>query len=79
MVLAPKGKSIAEEQQLLQINKKDLEKVQKINTLKQMPNIKGQWFPTFDVKCPICGGPLTQFYNREVGLVCQRCGFKRVK
>ena len=79
MVLAPKGKSIAEEQQLLQINKKDLEKVQKINTLKQMPNIKGQWFPTFDVKCPICGGPLTQVYSREVGLVCQRCGFKRVK
>ena len=79
MVLAPKIKSIAEEQQLFQINKKDLEKLQFVNTLKQMPNIKGQWFPTFDVKCPICNNPLTQVYSHEVGLVCQRCGFKKVK
>ncbi len=79
MVLAPKGKSIAEEQQMLQINEKDLERVQFINTLKQMPNIKGQWFPTFDVKCPNCNGPLTEVYAPEVGLVCKRCGFKRVK
>jgi len=79
MVLGPKGKSIAEDQQLLQINKKDLEKLQYINTLKHMPNIKGHWFPTFDVKCPICNGPLTQVYSHEVGLVCQRCGFKKVK
>ena len=79
IVLGPKGKSIAEDQQLLQINKKDLEKLQYYNTLKQMPNIKGQWFPTFDVKCPICKGPLTEVYSHEVGLVCQRCGFKKVK
>jgi len=79
MVLAPKGKSIAEEQQLFQINKKDLEKLQFVNTLKQIPNIRGQWFPTFDVKCPICKGPLTEVYSHEVGLVCQRCGFKKVK
>ena len=79
MVLAPKGKSIAEEQQLFQINKKDLGKLQYINTLNHIPNIKGQWFPTFDVKCPICNGPLTQVYSHEVGLVCQRCGFKKVK
>ncbi|NVM44088.1 MAG: hypothetical protein HWN79_04135 [Candidatus Lokiarchaeota archaeon] len=79
MVLAPKGKSIAEEQQMLQINEKDLESLQFVNTLKQMPNIKGQWFPTFDVKCPNCNGPLKEVYTHEVGLVCQRCGFKRVK
>ena len=79
MVLAPKGKSIAEEQQLLQINKQDFERLKFINTLKQMPNIKGQWFPTSELKCPICNGPLTQIYSREVGLVCQRCGFKKVK
>ena len=79
MVLAPKGKSIAEEQQMLQINEKDLERVQFSNTLKQLPNIKGQWFPTFDIKCPNCNGPLTEVYTHEVGLVCQRCGFKRVK
>jgi len=79
MVLAPKGKSIAEEQQMLQINEKDLERVQFINTLKQMPNIKGHWFPTSELKCPICNGPLTQLYSNEVGLVCQQCGFKKVK
>ncbi len=79
MVLAPKGKSIAEEQQLLQINKQDLERLKFVNTLKQMPNIKGHWFPTSDVKCPICNGPLTQVYIPKVGLVCQQCGFKKVK
>jgi len=79
MVLAPRGKSIVEEQQLLQINKKDLEKLKFINTLKQMPNIKGQWFPTSELKCPICNTPLTQVYSHEVGLVCQNCGFKKVK
>lgn len=79
VVLAPKGKSIAEKQQLLHINKQDLEKLKFINNLKQLPNIKGKWFPTFDVKCPICSGPLTQVYSPKVGLVCQRCGFKKVK
>lgn len=79
MVLAPKGKSIAEEQQLLQINKKDLERMKFINTLKQMPNIKGQWFPASDIKCPICNSLLTQVYGTEVGLICQQCGFKKVK
>ncbi|MFX0048107.1 MAG: hypothetical protein ACFE8G_08055 [Candidatus Hermodarchaeota archaeon] len=79
MVLAPKGKSIAEERQLLQINKKDLERMKFINTLKQMPNIKGQWFPTSDIKCPICNSLLTQVYGTEVGLICQQCGFKKVK
>jgi len=79
MVLAPKGKSIAEEQQFLQINKKDLERMKVINTLKKMPNIKGQWFPSSEVKCPICNSPLIQVYSREVGLVCQQCGFKKVK
>ena len=79
MVLAPKGKSIAEEQQLLQINKQDLERLKFVNTLKHMPNIKGHWFPTYDVKCPICNGPLTQVYAPKVGLICQLCGFKKVK
>jgi len=79
IVLAPKGKSIAEEQQLLRINKQDLERLKFVNTLKHMPNIKGQWFPTYDVKCPICNGPLTQVYAPEVGLKCKTCGFKKVK
>ena len=79
IVLAPKGKSIAEEQQLLQINKQDLERLKFVSNLKHMPNIKGQWFPTYDVKCPICNGPLTQVYAPEVGLKCKTCGFKKVK
>jgi len=79
MVLAPKGKSIAEEQQILRINDQDLDKLKFVNTLNQMPNIKGQWFPTYDVKCPICNGPLTQVYGPEVGLKCKTCGFKKVK
>ena len=79
IVLAPKGKSIAEEQQLLQINKQDLEKMKFVDNLKHMPNIKGNWFPTFDVKCPICNGPLTQVYSPKVGLMCKTCGYKKVK
>ena len=79
IVLGPKGKSIAEEQQLLQINKQDLERLKFVSNLKHMPNIKGQWFPTYDVKCPICNGPLTQVYAPEVGLKCKTCGFKKVK
>ena len=79
MVLAPKGKSIAEEQQLIQVDKKTLEKFKFINKLKQMPNIKGHWFPISEVKCPICKGPLTEISDYKVGFVCPRCGFKKVK
>jgi hypothetical protein len=82
MVLAPKGKSIAEENQLLQVSKKDLEKVKFNNMLKQMPNIKGQWFPTFEAKCPICDGMLTEIKDYSVGfgkLVCPKCGYKKNK
>jgi hypothetical protein len=79
IILAPKGKSIAEEQQLIQVDKKTLEKLKRINKLKQMPNIKGQWFPTSEVKCPICKGPLTEISDYKVGFVCPRCGFKKVK
>ena len=79
IVLAPKGKSIAEEQQLIQVDKKTLEKLKHINKLKQMPNIKGQWFPTSEVKCPVCNGPLTEISDYKVGFVCPRCGFKKMK
>ncbi len=79
IILAPKGKSIAEEQQLIQVDKKTLEKLKRINKLKHMPNIKGQWFPTSEVKCPICKGPLTEISDYKVGFVCPRCGFKKVK
>ncbi|MFW9867531.1 MAG: hypothetical protein ACFFEN_15660 [Candidatus Thorarchaeota archaeon] len=82
IVLAPKGKSIAEEQQLFPINEDDLEKIKFNNMLKQMPNIKGQWFPIYEAKCPICDGMLTEIKDYGVGfgkLVCPKCGYKKMK
>ncbi|MFX1487871.1 MAG: hypothetical protein ACFFBI_01900 [Promethearchaeota archaeon] len=82
IVLAPKGKSIAEEQQLFPINEDDLEKIKFNNMLKRMPNIKGQWFPTYEARCPICNGMLTEIKDYGVGfgkLVCPKCGYKKMK
>ncbi|MFX0004875.1 MAG: hypothetical protein ACFE9C_12820 [Candidatus Hodarchaeota archaeon] len=82
MVLAPKGKSIAEEQQLLQINKKDLERLKFNKMLKQMPNINGQWFPIFEAKCPICNGMLTEIKDYGIGfgkLVCPKCKYEKIR
>ena len=82
MVLAPKGKSIAEEQQLLQINRKELEKLKFNNMLKQMPNIKGQWFPEYSPRCPNCNKLITEIKGFNVGLlnfICPYCGYKKDK
>jgi len=82
MVLAPKGKSIAEEQQLLQVNKKDLEKLKFNNMLKQMPNIKGQWFPEHSPRCPNCNKLITEIKGFNVGFVkfiCPYCGYQKNK
>jgi len=82
MVLAPKGKSIAEEQQLLHVNKNQLEKLKFNTMLKQIPNIKGQWFPMFEAKCPICGGMLTEIKGYSIGfakLVCPKCKYEKMK
>jgi hypothetical protein len=79
MVLAPKGKSIAEEQQLLQIGKKDLEKLKFNAMLKQMPNIKGQWFPEYSPRCPNCNRVITEIKGFNVGLLklkCPYCGYQ---
>jgi len=82
MVLAPKGESIAEEQQLLQVNKKYLEKLKFNNMLKQIPNIKGQWFPVHSTRCPNCNKLITQVKGFNVGfykLKCPYCGYKKIK
>jgi len=79
MVLAPKGKSIAEEQQLLQVGKKDLEKMKFNAMFKQMPNIKGQWFPEYSPRCPSCNKLITEIKGFNVGLLklkCPHCGFQ---
>ncbi|MHA1985882.1 MAG: hypothetical protein ACW98D_04505 [Promethearchaeota archaeon] len=79
MVLGPKGKSIAEEQQLLQIGKNDLEKLKFNAMLKQMPNIQGQWFPEYSPRCPNCNKLITEIKGFNVGLLklkCPYCGYQ---
>ena len=79
MVLAPKGKSIAEEQQLLQVGTKDLEKLKFNTMLKQMPNIKGQWFPEYSPRCPSCNRVIVEVKGFNVGLLklkCPYCGYQ---
>jgi hypothetical protein len=82
MILGPKGKSIAEESQLFQYNKNDAEKYKYINTLKTMPNIQGQWFPTVKFRCSICNNEISMVQNYAVvgvgNLVCPRCGHKKM-
>jgi len=77
MVLAPKGKSIAEEQQLLHVNKKDLEKLKFNDMLKQMPNIKGQWILTRSPCCSNCKREIKEIKGLNVGVLkftCSYCG-----
>jgi len=82
MILGPKGKSIAEESQLFQYNKKDADKYKYINTLKTMPNIQGQWFPTVKFRCSICNNEISMVQNYAVvgvgNMVCPRCGQKKM-
>jgi hypothetical protein len=78
-ILAPKGKSIAEEQQLLRVNKNELDKEKLTNMLKQIPNIKGQWFPTYSPRCPNCNRLITEIKGFNVGflkLKCPYCGYQ---
>ncbi len=79
MVLAPKGKSIAEEQQLLQVGNKDLEKLKFNAMLKQMPNIKGHWFPEYSPRCPSCNRIIVEIKGFNVAflkLKCPYCGYQ---
>lgn len=82
MILAPKGRSLVEEQQLFPIDKENLEKVKFVNMLKEVPNIKGQWFFSREPRCPICNSLLTGIKDYKVGLarlICPRCGYKKYK
>jgi len=75
MVLAPKGKSIAEELQLIQVGKKDLEKLKFNAMLNQMPNIKGQWFPEYSPRCPSCNKVIVDIKGFNVGLLKLKCPY----
>ncbi|MFW9770747.1 MAG: hypothetical protein ACFFA2_12415 [Promethearchaeota archaeon] len=80
IVLTPKGKSIAEEQQLVRFNKQDLNESQLVKILKKLPNVEGQWFPNFTPRCPICNELMMGLNGYKVGfgkLICPRCGYKR--
>ena len=82
MILAPKGKSIAQEQQLFQISKKQYENVKFMEMLKNMPNISGNWFPSFEPRCPICNSFMSEIKDYKVGfgkLVCPHCGYEKNK
>lgn len=79
IVLTPKGKSIAQEQQLIRLNKQDLNESQLIELLKKIPNVKGQWFLNFAPRCPICNELMMGLEGYTVGfgrLICPRCGYK---
>lgn len=78
MILAPKGQSIAQERQLFQVNREQVEKLKFFNTLQKTPNIAGQWFPYFKPKCPICNALMVDLKDYNVGfgqLICPNCGY----
>lgn len=82
MILAPKGKSIAQEQQLFQISKQQSENKKFMEMLKNMPNISGSWFPSFEPRCPICNSFMSEIKDYKVSfgkLVCPQCGYEKMK
>ncbi len=77
LVLSPKGKSVAEKQQLLHISKKELEKFKFKEKLKQMPNIKGEWVVTRSPRCSNCGKEFPEIKALNVWsfkFKCPYCG-----
>jgi hypothetical protein len=82
MVLGPKGKSIAEGQQLFQADRNYLEKLNYLRNLKDVPNIQGAWYPSFDPRCPVCNSFMSEIKDYRVGygkLVCPQCGYEKKK
>lgn len=80
--LSPKGKSIAEEAENIIKNKTKTEKLKYIQSLANQPNIKGQWFPTFELRCPSCNQLTTRVGNYNVDFnkfICPYCGYKKEK
>ncbi|MBD3337717.1 MAG: hypothetical protein GF353_01325 [Candidatus Lokiarchaeota archaeon] len=79
MLLAPQGKSIAEDYTFFQLNQKKLNTLKKNYNFANQFNVKGQWFPTFEPRCPICNEILTPIDGYRVGfgkLICPRCGYQ---
>ncbi|MFW9819780.1 MAG: hypothetical protein ACFFE5_09240 [Candidatus Thorarchaeota archaeon] len=79
-ILAPRGKSIAEEHQLLRVNKNDLDKLRFHEMLKKMPNVKGQWFPEYSLRCPNCNGVISEIKGFNLAFLkftCPYCGYQK--
>jgi ribosomal protein S27AE len=82
MVLGPRGKSIAEGQQLFQADKNYFEKLNYLRVLKDVPNIQGDWYPSFGPRCPICNSFMSEIKDYKVvfgKLVCPQCGYEKMK
>ncbi|TFG17426.1 MAG: hypothetical protein EU533_08295 [Promethearchaeota archaeon] len=82
LILKPKGLSLVEEQQLITLNKNDFEKIDFVKSLKNMPNIQGQWFFPHNPMCPVCKGLLVENMDYVKGykkFVCPQCGYERKK
>ncbi|MFX1238356.1 MAG: hypothetical protein ACFFAS_08430 [Promethearchaeota archaeon] len=81
MILGPKGKSLAEENQLFQFSSS--EKSNFIETMYNLPNIQGQWFPTVNLRCPNCGCEIKALQNYSIvglgNIICPQCGLKKLK
>jgi hypothetical protein len=80
MGLAPKGISLAVEQQLVKANQNELDRIKFVKSLKEMPNIQGQWFFPRNPMCPVCKGLLIQKMDNNKGfqkLRCPKCGYER--
>lgn len=81
MILYAKGKSIAEEQKDLTFNKRYLENLRRADLLRQMPNIRGDWFPAYQPRCPICNTYMTELDGYKVGfgkIICPKCGYEKI-
>jgi hypothetical protein len=82
LALGAKGKSIAENQQLFHADKDYVEKLNYLKALKDVPNIQGAWYPSFDPRCPICNAFMTEIKGYRIGfgkLICPKCGFEKKK
>ncbi len=82
MGLAPKGISLALEQQLIKANESERDKIEFVQSLKEMPNIQGKWFFPRNPMCPVCKGLLIEKMDDIKGfqkLMCPKCGYERKK
>ncbi len=81
MILGPKGKSLIEEKQVFQFEKSREAKF--MDALKIAPNLKGQWFPTVNLRCVNCNYEVKTLQNYSIvglgNIICPQCGSNKLK